>query len=202
MRWTGEVKSSEGPRGEPLGKGRQEVLPRGVPEGSIYKWDTEVFGRKGASVETENARDVALDRRGVLKKKTWDLSLLQSRLEASEKVWRISRRELASRTVGLPIRRVSSTNWLCEIGGEMPWRGSPDSCLDLIAAWIDLLRPSAKIMKRKGERGSPCLIPLEGEKGFEGTPLTRIEKKAVEVRFIIQVTQLESKPKASSIACI
>jgi hypothetical protein len=48
--------------------------------------------------------------RGVLKKKTWDLSLLQSRPEASEKVWRISKRELASQTVGLPIRRVSSKN--------------------------------------------------------------------------------------------
>jgi len=84
----------------------------------------------------------------------------------------------------------------------MPCRDSPDNCLVSITAWIDLLRPSAKIMKRKGERGSPCLIPLEGEKGFKGTPLTRIEKKVMEVRFIIQATQLESKPKASSIARI
>ena len=41
------------------------------------------------------------------------------------------------------------------------------------------------IIKRKGERGSPCLIPLEGEKGFEGTPLMSREKKAEEVRFKI-----------------
>jgi hypothetical protein len=84
----------------------------------------------------------------------------------------------------------------------MPCRGSPDNCLVSIAAWIDLLRPSARMMKRNGERGSPYLIPLEGEKGCEGTPLTRIEKKAVEVRFTIQVTHLESKPKDSSIARI
>jgi hypothetical protein len=44
------------------------------------------------------------------------------------------------------------------------------------------------MMKRKGERGSPCLIPLEGEKGFEGTPLISREKKAEEVRFKTQVT--------------
>jgi hypothetical protein len=32
-------------------------------------------------------------------------------------------------------------------------------------------------MKRKGERGSPCLIPLEGAKVLEGTPLTRMERR-------------------------
>jgi hypothetical protein len=44
-------------------------------------------------------------------------------------------------------------------------------------------------MNRNRERGSPCLIPLEGEKGFDGTPLMRREKKAEEVRFTIHVTQ-------------
>ena len=126
----------------------------------------------------------------MLKKKIWDLSLFQSRSEAYEKVWRISRRELDSRTVGLPIRRVSSTNWLCEIGGEMSCRGRPVRRLFSIAAWMERLRPSARMMKRKGERGSPYLIPLKGEKGHEGTPLMRREKNAEEVRFIIQVTQL------------
>jgi len=72
----------------------------------------------------------------------------------------------------------------------MPWRGSPDKVLELIAVWMERLRPSAKMMKRKGERGSPCLIPLEGEKGLEGTPLISKEKKAKEVRFRIQVTHV------------
>jgi hypothetical protein len=97
--------------------------------------------------------------------------------------------ELASRTVGLPIKRVSSTNWLCEIGGEIPCRGRPVRSFLSIVAWMDLLRPSAIIMNRNGERGSPCLILLEGEKGLDGTPLTRREKHAEEVRFIIQLTQ-------------
>jgi len=45
------------------------------------------------------------------------------------------------------------------------------------------------MMKMKAERGSPYIIPLEGEKVQEGTPLMRMEKKVVEVRFRIQVTQ-------------
>jgi hypothetical protein len=40
-------------------------------------------------------------------------------------------------------------------------------------------------------------------KVFEGTPLTRIEKKAVEVRFNIQFTQSLQKPKEERIdGCI
>jgi len=43
---------------------------------------------------------------------------------------------------------------------------------------------------------------MEGEKGWEGTPLTRIEKKAEEVIFRIHSTQKWSKPKAKSIECM
>jgi flavorubredoxin len=35
-----------------------------------------------------------------------------------------------------------------------------------------------------------------GEKGWEGTPLMRIENKVEEVRFKIQSTQVGAKPKA------
>ena len=71
----------------------------------------------------------------------------------------------------------------------MPCRGKPVKRLFSRETWIDLLSPSAMMMKRKGDRGSAYLIPLEGEKGFEGTPLMSREKKAKEVRFKIQVTQ-------------
>jgi hypothetical protein len=57
-------------------------------------------------------------------------------------------------------------------------------------ALMYLPRPSAIITKRKGERGSPCLIPREGEKGWEGVSLTRINKKVEEMRFKIQSIQL------------
>jgi hypothetical protein len=58
------------------------------------------------------------------------------------------------------------------------------------------------MMKRKGERGSPCRIPRVGEKGREGTPLMRIEKKVEEVKFKIYSTQVGAKPKASSTDCM
>ena len=61
---------------------------------------------------------------------------------------------------------------------------------------MERLRPSTMIIKRNRDRGSPCLIPCMGEKGRDGTPLMRIEKKAEEVRFRIQLTQEESKPNA------
>ena len=57
-----------------------------------------------------------------------------------------------------------------------------------IVALIEWLRPSSIRMKRKGERGSPYLIPLDGEKGCDGTPLIRMEKKAEKVRVVIQLT--------------
>jgi hypothetical protein len=44
-------------------------------------------------------------------------------------------------------------------------------------------------MNKNGERGSPCRIPLDGKRGFEGTPFTRMEKKAEDVRFMIQPIQ-------------
>jgi hypothetical protein len=50
--------------------------------------------------------------------------------------------------------------------------------------------------KRKGERESPCRIPIVGVKGWEGTPLTRMEKKDEEVSCMIQAIQVVSKPKA------
>ena len=44
-------------------------------------------------------------------------------------------------------------------------------------------------IKRKGERGSRCLMPREGLKGGEGAPLRRIEKKAIEINFDTQWIQ-------------
>jgi len=52
------------------------------------------------------------------------------------------------------------------------------------------------ITKRKGERGSPCLIPLEGRKVGEGIPLINIEKKDEDKKLITHLTQGGAKPKA------
>jgi len=45
-------------------------------------------------------------------------------------------------------------------------------------------------MKRKGESGSPYRRPLEGIKGSEGEPLTRIEKLVEVTRAITHLIQL------------
>ena len=51
-----------------------------------------------------------------------------------------------------------------------------------MAAGMVLLRPSAIRMKRNGESGSPCLMPLEGVNVEVGVPLSRMEKKEKEMR--------------------
>jgi len=57
-------------------------------------------------------------------------------------------------------------------------------------------RPSAMTIKRKGERGSPCQIPLEGEKLAKGESLTKIEKKVEDRRDKIHLVQEGIEPKA------
>ena len=39
------------------------MFPGGIPEGIVNQGDAKVFGGKGASVETLDTRDMALDRR-------------------------------------------------------------------------------------------------------------------------------------------
>jgi hypothetical protein len=70
----------------------------------------------------------------------------------------------------------------------------------VMATLIVRLSPSSIKMKRKGESGSPCLIPMEGEKGLEGMPLTRMENRADEVRLTIQETREGLKTKARRVA--
>ena len=64
-----------------------------------------------------------------------------------------------------------------------------------MACFSILPRPSTMSIKRKGDRGSPCLMPHEELKGFEGDPLTKIEKKAKETIFITQFVHSSMKPK-------
>jgi hypothetical protein len=47
------------------------------------------------------------------------------------------------------------------------------------------IRPSTMMIKMKGDKVSPSRMPREGEKGWDGTPLIRIEKKEEEVRLRI-----------------
>jgi hypothetical protein len=54
-------------------------------------------------------------------------------------------------------------------------------------------------MKRKGERGSPYLRPLSRENLLKGLPFRRMEKEE-EMHNLIQLTQVEWKPRFSIIA--
>jgi hypothetical protein len=81
-------------------------------------------------------------------------------------------------------------------GGDIPWGVRPEREWSVMVSLMDQLSPSTIKMKRKGESGSPFLISLEGEKVLEGTPLTKMENRADEVRLNIQDTHKGSKPKA------
>jgi hypothetical protein len=55
-------------------------------------------------------------------------------------------------------------------------------------------KTSAPKMNKKGERGSPCLRPLVGEKSPKGLPLMRMEKVEEEIQTLIQLIQEEWNP--------
>jgi hypothetical protein len=77
---------------------------------------------------------MTLDRRRGVEEEDLGLLLVAFQARGIREGLHISRRELASQTVGIPIKRVSSTNWLCEIGGEMPCRERPVRSLESMAA--------------------------------------------------------------------
>ena len=45
-------------------------------------------------------------------------------------------------------------------------------------------------MNNKGDKGQPCLIPLEAGKKSDGVPLTKTAKQALETHPIIQFTPI------------
>ena len=64
-----------------------------------------------------------------------------------------------------------------------------------LASWnISLENTSDPKMKRKGERGSPCLRPLAGEIKPNGLPLMRMEKEEEEMHASIQPIQTPLNP--------
>jgi hypothetical protein len=73
-----------------------------------------------------------------------------------------------------------------------------------LAIEADKYRPNPynMIKWRKGENGSPWRMPREGEKGLEGTLLTKMEKKAEEVSFMILSIQSELNPKVERTECM
>jgi hypothetical protein len=107
----------------------------------------------------------------VLKKKIINLEWFISTPKASPNSSRIRLYDLASLIMGMPWSKVSSINCgLVEVGIFL--KGLRH---DIFAAAVALfmlhMKPYIIIMNRKGDSGSPCLIPLMGQNGLGGDPL-------------------------------
>jgi hypothetical protein len=70
---------------------------------------------------------------------------------------------------------VSSTNYWCVKVGQFLKGLIPIISLVVVALLMLRLRPSLIIMKRKGDSGYPCLMPLVGHKGLVGAPFISSE---------------------------
>jgi hypothetical protein len=56
-----------------------------------------------------------------------------------------------------------------------------------------LERTSKLKIKRKGERGSPCLSPISGEKLPKGLPFNKMEKDAIEMHILTPSNPLRAE---------
>jgi len=70
----------------------------------------------------------------------------------------------------------------------------PFSCPSYLAFAISLLRPSAMITNKKGDKGQPWRSPLEALKDFEGDPLIITAQEAYSTQPRIQFTVFRFMP--------
>jgi hypothetical protein len=77
---------------------------------------------------------------------------------------------------------------------QIPCKDPKFSSLKMI-----LERISEPRIKRKGERGSPCLIPREGKNLPKGTPSRRMEKEEVVIHCLIHWIHMGWKPSKDKI---
>ena len=122
--------------------------------------------------------------------------MLISKTLESRKVFNLSLIPRASCTEEGHMSILSYTNYLCVWHSIPTVRNNPQILFSNLLLLSSILSPSATMMKRKGERGSPCLIPLEALKGVEADPLTKIEKNTDETMFMTQLVQSSKNPKA------
>ena len=76
----------------------------------------------------------------------------------------------------------------------------PFKLLFLSSLNMSLEKTSTSKMKRKWERGSPCLNPLPGEKRPKGLLFKRIEKEVDVIHILIHESQVGVNPSFSKIA--
>ena len=98
-------------------------------------------------------------------------------MQKSSRILVIVRQQLLEASVH---KRRSSAKNRCEKEGPLLETLMAFQLLLSHASRILRLKYSIQIMNRKGERGSPCLMPLEGLKLSNWPPFTRIEKEEVD----------------------
>ena len=77
--------------------------------------------------------------------------------------------------MGVPWSKVLSTNcWCMEVGQFSKGLMHVISHV-VVALFMNLLSPSIIKMNRKGDNGSPFLMPLDNQKGLVGAPLIKSE---------------------------
>lgn len=87
-------------------------------------------------------------------------------------------------------------HWWTIIGEAYPVKSSSLSAQ--IIRWVS---PSVHSTKKKGDKGSPCLNPLPRVIITYGLSLINTEKVNEDMQYMIQLTQIQWNPKASSKAC-
>ncbi|CAL5378402.1 unnamed protein product [Camellia sinensis] len=96
-------------------------------------------------------------------------------------------------------RIVSSANWRWDRFKFPDPIEAPLIKPKALALSNNTLRPSAAMLNKKGERGSPCLNPFCGLNSSVGDPLTRIEILAVVTQVFIQSSHLSPNPRLAII---
>ena len=122
-----------------------------------------------------------------MKKKIWYFAWFIEVAKDSMNSHRMEFMQENSHTEGIPISRVLSTNYLWEGGGIKPHRGMLTREFLLTTDLILLLRPPIMRIKRKGDRGYPFHIPMEGEKVAMCDLFSKTEKEYEEVKLRIQL---------------
>jgi hypothetical protein len=82
---------------------------------------------------------------------------------------------------------VSSRNCWCVDVGKFSKGLMHVISLAVVAHFMLLLSPSIIKMNKKGDSESPCLMPLEGQKGLDGAPFIKSEYLNVETKMTIQL---------------
>ena len=121
------------------------------------------------------------------------MSILMHILEALQKVLKITSKAIHSGKVLVPSKITSSTKRRC-VRARVEEILIPLMRPCSLASEIRRLSPSITSMKSKGDKGQPCLIPLEAAKNFEGVPLIRTAKLAEVRNPIIQFKSRRGTP--------